>query len=233
MEKLQGLLRWMRWLALACLLAGAANSSLAAKTYSDNGDGTVTDPTTGLIWMRCSMGQTWDGTTCTGTASNYVWAPNVTATFAGHSDWRVPNIRELQTIVNRAVPNIALDVDVFPNSASSYFWSSSAYVGYSTPAWSVDFSDGSVLYKSKNSLGQLRLVRPQNSLGLMDIARPSTDYVDQGDGSVTHTPTSLTWQRCAVGQSWTGSICNGSASTFTWDAARLLTSSFAGKTDWR
>ena len=41
------------WLALACLLAGAASSALAAKTYSDNGDGTVTDPTTGLQWMRC------------------------------------------------------------------------------------------------------------------------------------------------------------------------------------
>ena len=48
----------LRWLVMACLLAGAASSALAAKTYTTNTDGTVTDPTTGLTWMRCAMGQT-------------------------------------------------------------------------------------------------------------------------------------------------------------------------------
>jgi hypothetical protein len=56
----------LRWLALVFVLIGTVSPALAAKTYSDNGDGTVTDPTTGLTWMRCSMGQTWNGTTCTG-----------------------------------------------------------------------------------------------------------------------------------------------------------------------
>lgn len=76
-------------------------------------------------------------------------------------------------------------------------------------------------------------MRSGQSFGLLDSARPSTDYVDQGDGSVTHTPTRLTWQRCAVGQTWTGSACSGTVSVFTWDAAKLLTSSFAGQSDWR
>src|SRR5665811_1677418 len=98
---------FLRWLALLALLLGAASPALAGKTYSDNGDGTVTDPTTGLIWMRCSMGQIWNGGTCTGATSTYNWdqanALTGTVPFAGHSDWRVPNIRELQTIVDRSV----------------------------------------------------------------------------------------------------------------------------------
>ena len=95
----------LRWLALALVLVGSVSPALAAKTYSDNGDGTVTDPTTGLTWMRCSMGQTWDGvnSTCTGTASTYTFdqanALTGTLTFAGQSDWRVPTIQELQTIL--------------------------------------------------------------------------------------------------------------------------------------
>src|ERR1035437_7162970 len=49
---------FLRCLALLGLMLGAASSAFATKTYSDNGDGTVTDPTTGLQWMRCAMGQT-------------------------------------------------------------------------------------------------------------------------------------------------------------------------------
>jgi len=95
----------LRWVILALVMLGVASPAMAAKTYTDNGDGTVTDPTTGLQWMRCSMGQTWDGvnSTCTGTASTYTFdqanALTGTVTFAGQSDWRVPTIQELQTIL--------------------------------------------------------------------------------------------------------------------------------------
>ena len=232
-----GLYGFLRWLVLALLLTGAASSALAAKTYSDNGDGTVTDPTTGLIWMRCSMGQTWDGATCTGMASSHTWdqasALTGTVTFAGQSDWRLPNIRELQTIVDRSVYNPAIDAVAFPNTPSSYFWSASAYAFNSDYAWYVHFYYGYASYYFKGSFSQVRLVRAGQSFGLLDIARPSTDYVDQGNGTVAHTPTGLTWQRCAVGQTWTGSACSGTASSYNWDAAILLTSNFAGQSDWR
>ncbi|OIN94162.1 MAG: hypothetical protein AUJ20_01570 [Comamonadaceae bacterium CG1_02_60_18] len=79
----------------------------------------------------------------------------------------------------------------------------------------------------------VRLVRGEQPAGVFDNARPSTDYVDHGDGTVTHTPTGLVWQRCAVGQSWAAGTCNGTESTFTWDAAKLLTSNMAGQADWR
>jgi hypothetical protein len=183
------------------------------------------------------MGQSWSGATCTGTAGNYTFdqakALTGSVTFAGQSDWRMPNIRELLTIVDRTVYNPAFDAVAFPATPSPYFWSGSPDAGNSKDAWYVRFDYGDAGVSSRGYSGAVRLVRAGQSFGVLDIARPSTDYVDQGDGSVTHTPTRLTWQRCSVGQSWTGSTCSGSTSTFTWDVAKLLTSSFAGKTDWR
>ena len=173
----------LRLLALVFVLAGVATLAMAAKTYSDNGDGTVTDPTTGLVWMRCSMGQDWDGTTCTGTANTTTFdgANSLTGkvTFAGKSDWRVPNISELQTIVDQSVINPAIDSVAFPNTPSSSFWSASGrtesgwkYNNYY--AWYVDFSNGyanekmvmsNSLYSawSDSSPFQVRLVRAGQS----------------------------------------------------------------------
>ena len=125
----------LRLLALVFVLAGVATWAMAAKTYSDNGDGTVTDPTTGLVWMRCSMGQVWDGTTCTGEAKTYTFdeanALTGKVTFAGKGDWRLPNIRELLTIVDRSVDRPAIDMVAFPNTSASDFWSASADSGSS------------------------------------------------------------------------------------------------------
>lgn len=59
------------------LCAGNENTAITATTpsadFSDNGDGTVTHHATGLIWQRCSLGQSWDGTDCTGTATTFTW----------------------------------------------------------------------------------------------------------------------------------------------------------------
>jgi len=154
---------FLRCLALLVLLLGAATPALAAKTYSDNGDGTITDLTTGLTWMRCSMGQTWGGSTCTGTASTYGWDQAValtnTQTFAGHSDWRLPNIRELQTIVDQSVFNPAIDSGAFPNTSNSFFWSSTPDALYAYLAWNVYFGDGYANYDGRNNGNAVRLVR--------------------------------------------------------------------------
>ncbi|MCX7178675.1 MAG: DUF1566 domain-containing protein [Proteobacteria bacterium] len=228
----------LRLLALAFTVGGIA-SPASAKTYSDNGNGTVTDSTTGLIWMRCSMGQAWTGSTCTGTASTYTWdqsnALTGTVSFGGRSDWRMPNIRELQTIVDRTRYNLAIDPTAFPNSPSpSYFWSSSVFIDDSGRAWYVDFYQGFAFVQSRYYDGPVRLVRSGQSLAtLLNLARPTTDYTDNGDGTVTHNPTGLIWQRCAKGQTWTDSTCSGSATIFSLSAAVAITDSFAAQTDWR
>ncbi|MBK9440632.1 MAG: DUF1566 domain-containing protein [Comamonadaceae bacterium] len=232
----------LRWLALMSLLQWAASPALAAKTYLNNGDGTVTDSATSLVWMRCSMGQTWNGpaSTCTGAALGYTWeqanALTGTVIFAGQSDWRMPNIRELQSIVDRTVSDPSIDTVAFVNTPAAHFWSASASANESINAWRVGFFNGGASNGySRSEAYHVRLVRGGQPLGLLDITRPATDYADQGNGTVLHTPTQLVWQRCAVGQTWiwTDSSCSGTASIHTWEAAKLLTSTLAGHGDWR
>ena len=154
-------------------------------------------------------------------------------TLAGQSDWRLPNIRELQTIVDRSVFWPAIDSGVFPNTPDSDFWSATAHAHVSYDAWRVLFHYGEASSSSKVNSHRVRLVRAGQLSGLLKIDRPNSDYVDQGNGTVMHTPTGLIWQQCEVGQRWTRSTCSGTASTHTWDSAKLLTSTFAGQRDWR
>lgn len=62
---------------------------------------------------------------------------------------------------------------------------------------------------------------------------PTSDFYDFGDGTVLHKTTGLQWQRCAVGQRWTGSTCAGTYKTYTWDDSKKIKSIFAGHSDWR
>ncbi|MBP8284334.1 MAG: DUF1566 domain-containing protein, partial [Chromatiaceae bacterium] len=103
-------------LCLALVAAGAAAAQTCkygsipatapASRFTDNGDGTVTDRATGLQWQRCSEGQTWSSGTCTGTATGHTWQVALqlaeAASYAGQSDWRLPNINELASIVEQA-----------------------------------------------------------------------------------------------------------------------------------
>ncbi len=207
-------------------------------TLQANADGTVTDQKTGLIWMRCSMGQTWNGSTCTGTASTYTFdladALTGTTTFAGQSDWRLPNIRELQTIVHRSAYSPAIDKAAFPNTPNANFFAASPYAPDTSFVWFVSFLDGYASYDHRHANSAVRLVRGGASSGsLIGITRPTSDYVDHGNGTITHTPTNLMWKRCAEGQTWTGSTCSGTASSMTAGQLPLFGNSFAGQTDWR
>jgi hypothetical protein len=217
---------------------GVASSSFAGKTYTDNGDGTVTDATTGLTWVRCAQGTTLDLGICSGTASSFTWdqanALTASITFAGQSDWRLPTIRELQTIVDRSKVSPAIDLGAFPDTPSSNFWSGTPDASFPAYAWGVVFDDGVASSYDSSNPYFVRLVRGGQPFGsLLNIARPSNDYVDLGDGTVTHRPTSLMWKRCAEGQLWSSNTCNGEASRTIADQAAALSAGFAGYTDWR
>jgi len=209
-------------------------ANFAAAGYSDNGDGTVTDSGTGLVWMRCAIGQAWSGSSCDGSASSHTWdqanAITGTVAFAGQSDWRLPNIRELTLLTDRSRYNPAIDVNAFPNTPAALFWSASSFSG----GLGVHFLYGVTFDTAKSAAAQVRLVRAgQSSASLLNPARPTTDYVDHGDGTASHTPTGLMWQRCAKGQTWSGGTCTSSASDYTWDQAYALTETFANHSDWR
>jgi hypothetical protein len=111
--------------------------------YIDNDDGTVTDTDTGLMWQK----DTALGTNIWQQALSY--CENLT--LAGYSDWRLPNVRELQSIVDYALYNPSID-PVFPNvfqNVLSYYWSSTTATDLLYYVWVVDFYGGSVGYDGK------------------------------------------------------------------------------------
>jgi hypothetical protein len=156
-----------------------AGSPLA---YADNADGTITDLNTGLMWEKKGNdgglhdkdnAYVWsfDGSTET----IWDWLDDVNAEasmgFAGYSDWRIPNARELQSIIDheRAVPSVD---PVFDTScpegcmvtgcsctAAAAHWSSTTDALNETFAWNVHFFGGQLGSSGKGSLLRVRAVR--------------------------------------------------------------------------
>ena len=124
--------------------------------YTANGDGTVSDTRNGLIWKQCAEGQS--GTSCSGSAKGYNWGAALrlaaASNFAGHSDWRLPNVKELLSLVEECRIYPAINDNVFYNISSSNFWSSST-------GWYVEFGQGTTNISYKDYLLSVRLVRRQ------------------------------------------------------------------------
>jgi len=81
------------------------------------------------------------------------------ANFGGYNDWRLPAIKELSFIRNMEIYNPAINTDYFPNTVSSYYWSSTPYAHYSSYAWYVYFSNGYVSSYDKSGSYYVRAVR--------------------------------------------------------------------------
>ncbi len=202
--------------------------------YVNNGDGTVTHKATGLMWMRCALGQTWNGD-CRGDYKTFTFAGAAEAaqsnSFAGYKDWRVPNTVELNSIVERGRVSPATNAILFPRTPEAWFWSSSPYVGSTYGAWRVNFNDGDVDYDARGYASAVRLVRGGQLLDSLVL----NDFVDNQDGTVTHTKTGLMWKRCAEGQTFSSFGCEGSATPGAWAKAGTAAAAvdFAGYRDWR
>lgn len=139
----------------------AAPHSVLSGRYIDNRDGTVTDWITGLMWMRCALGQTWDGSASVGKAQKYTWeeAKSLHMVFAGSSDWRLPDIEELKSIVVASKKAPAIDSTIFPNTPSLGFWSGSPSADNTRSAWSVRFTSGYAIGDHRSVANCVRLVR--------------------------------------------------------------------------
>lgn len=123
-----------------------------------NSDKTITDTATNLIWKPCSLGQTLDD--CSGgSAKTYSWSEALNEIATNHSGWRLPNIKELSSIIELKCVRPSINSNVFPNTTQLYYWSSSPYAGTGHEAWNVFFGSGYQTYTSKTGRNYVRLVR--------------------------------------------------------------------------
>jgi len=96
----------------------------------------------GLLWRRCPVGWNWDGGECvSATPQARSWSATLTQvagfTENAWSDWRLPNIKELNSIIERRCSNPAVDTRVFPVVPTGDLWSASPVEGDPTSVWTA------------------------------------------------------------------------------------------------
>ncbi|GAA0856708.1 DUF1566 domain-containing protein [Aliiglaciecola litoralis] len=131
--------------------------------FIDNGDGTVTHETTGLMWMQCSIGQTWSNGNCVGDAAQLNWQEALQTAhgfeIASLDGWRLPNVKELASLTERKCVRPAINTTMFPNTAADDYWTSTPSLSDPQRAWVVAFFNSSNSIKQKNLFVFARLVR--------------------------------------------------------------------------
>jgi hypothetical protein len=136
--------------------------------FRDHGDGTVTDSASRLMWMRCSLGQTWSASSCVGSAERHSWpAAQAAASDVNRrgthffADWRLPQIRELATIAERECANPRINLAVFPNTPADFFWTATTRPLPSAvaSAFALSFAADGVAYRDQDAALPVRLVR--------------------------------------------------------------------------
>lgn len=123
----------------------------------------------------------------------------------GRSNWRLPEIQELQNIVNYSFPfpEPAIDLAFFANSTNKIYWSATFYAKNNQDAWGIYFDDGRVFEQPKNTQAAVRFVSSP-------LETNAQKYVISDDGQeVLDTQTGLIWRRCVEGMKWNGKTCEG------------------------
>ncbi|MCP4414408.1 MAG: DUF1566 domain-containing protein [Gammaproteobacteria bacterium] len=182
-------------------------------SYSNNGDGTITDNVTGLMWEE-DMGDkiTYDE----------AFAKAAASTLGNHNDWRVPTIKELYSLIlftgrvsGAEAISMFLDTDSFiqplgdidtgEREIDAQTWSSTQYIGLTMggdqTVFGVNFIDGRIKgYPKHNPMSReentmyFRMVRENTSYGI-------NDFNDNSDGTVSDNATGLMWQQSDDGNS--------------------------------
>lgn len=185
------------------------------QSFTDNGDGTITDNVTGLMWQKADAGEmTWENSVNNASAQ----------TTGGYSDWRLPNPHELMSLFNYETGNPAMNATYFPPASPSaeYWWSRDVFGTSTTNVWCVN-SGGGVGPKPKaetvSAGGTLRYHARYVRLAQNNMTH---NYVNNLDCTITDTDTSLMWTQMP-------------STAMTWEAALAWAEglTLGGYNDWR
>ena len=113
----------------------ADEATTPTRDFVDVGNGIVQHEPTGLQWSRCAIGQTFNGRGCDGAATVFYWDEakdaidqlNASGELAGWSDWRLPTVEELKSIVEECRETPAINTEIFPDTPWSGFWTSTLH----------------------------------------------------------------------------------------------------------
>lgn len=131
---------------------GMATAAGAQTRFTISANGTeVTDSQTSLTWRRCVEGMTLSGAACTGSPLTLTHS-GAFARAKTQEGWRLPNVKELASIVDDAVYDntgstvrvAMIDPVAFPNTPRTNHWASTPQVGFPAMAWLVSFYNGLV-----------------------------------------------------------------------------------------
>jgi hypothetical protein len=165
-----------------------ADYNINTPFYQNNGNGTITDTITGLMWQQVDGGEmTFDKAT---TYANDL-------VLGGFSDWRMPSILELNSLLNHDKNNPALNTVYFTATAAQYWWSGQKQVNDATKAWCANAGGGIGNHPVSETVSaggakkfHVRAVR--------DISSPTTiatRFLDNKNGTTTDQLTGLIWQQ--------------------------------------
>ena len=142
----------------------------APLAYADNGDGTFTDMATGRQWEQkvagggtCVVDLHLVDATCTWAEATGAWIAAINAEggtgLGGHDDWRVPTVKELQSLIDYSASSPAVSAGFPGEVAASNYWSSTPFADSAANAWNVNFNFGVVGTITKTIAIRVRAVR--------------------------------------------------------------------------
>lgn len=140
----------------------------------------VLDNVTGLLWEKKStdngihdkdLSYKWGGITAAGYNHPNREGPyyddwdvlvngSNTENFCGKSNWKIPSVNELSSIIHHGVSIPSIESDYFPNGIATWYWTSAAYIIDNSDAWNIYFGEGNINAAVRHVTLKVRLVSP-------------------------------------------------------------------------
>lgn len=190
--------------------------SINVPSFTNNGNGTITDNVTNLMWQQTDGGEM--------TIENAITYCN-SLSLGGYSGWRLPTPMEAMSILNLQKNNPSMDIVYFPSTGAEYWWTNTFQVGDNTKVWCTN-SGGGIGNKPKTETISAGGTKSYHARAVRNITTPlvlPNHFTDNGDGTITDNVTQLVWQKVP------------NVNLFNWEQAITYAEglTLANATDWR